>query len=65
MTEFNKTFSTIIGIDICANGDFLKWESVLNSPVADVFTYLNYRAAKAEADSKEFEYKQRLNRQRK
>lgn len=59
MTEFNQTFSTLIAIDMCAGGDFLKWESVLDKEVGDVFTFLNYRCAKGYAERAEFEFRQR------
>lgn len=59
MKEFQLNFSTIIGIDTCAGGNFLKWEQVLDCEVGDVYTYLNYRSAKAQAEIADFEFKQR------
>lgn len=62
MNEYTQVYSTAISIDVCANGEYLQWESVLNSPVADVYTYLDYRAAKSHAEEVEFEWKQKQNR---
>lgn len=57
--NYLSEFNTAISIDICAGGNFLNWELVLEKPVYDVLTYLQYRYAKDRAEAAELDFQQK------
>lgn len=47
-----------------ANNNYLQMEKVLGENVGDCFSYLQYVAAKAEAEEAQFKYEEKMNKAR-
>lgn len=48
----------MISIDLCANGNFLDYERVLDSCVEDVYMYLDFKAGESFADEAERKFQE-------
>lgn len=55
--SFTSKYSTHLAINTCANGDFLKWQEVLDQSVEDVWTFLDFKVAESKAEAAEFKFK--------
>ena len=64
-SRFLKDFHWVHIIDSLASGEYLKYERVLDEKVTDVYMYLQYINAKANAENIQHKFSMDLNKKRK